>query len=238
MKNKSLLFLLLVALVVNACTPSIAPTDESPTSIPTEEPLAIPTQTESVPQSEPPIVTSWKAIRDARYGFGLAVPCWWLVSPIPEQGMGGVMTITNYDEAYFMAHSSKGFWEWSNGTLKLDIVIMEGVDPAKSDVNAYMQFVDPTMTGLVSVESQQIGSHTATVATLSNLINTNDPNVKLFIFRLAPDKLLMVAPTPQNIIKTPDFQAVLSSIALTVDEQVTLPNITPAPALIDSTCAR
>jgi hypothetical protein len=41
------------------------------------------------------------------------------------------------------------------GTLKLDLVVMEGIDPAKSDAEAYMGFVDPTMSALVSAEQQQ-----------------------------------------------------------------------------------
>lgn len=237
MKTQLIVFLLLVALFMSACAPSIALTEDVPAPIPTEEPLPAPTQTESAPQPEQPVVTAWKAVRDARYGFGLATPCWWVVNPIPAEGAGGVMTITNYDEAYFMAHSNKGFWEWPNGTLKLDVIVMEGADPARNDADAYMQFVDPSMTGLVSVEAQQFGSHSATVITLSNLVNTADPDTKLFIFRLAPDILLMVAPFPQNIIETPEFQAILSSIVLTPEEQVALPLIPPAPALIEASCA-
>jgi len=235
MKYKFLMLLLLVTLIVSACAPSVAPT-ETLEPIPKEEALEIPTQTEPAPQSELPVTSAWKAVRDVRYGFGLAVPCWWLVSPIPEQGFGGAMTITNYDEAYFMQHSNKGFWEWPNGTLKLDLIVMEGVDPAKSDTEAYMGFVDPSMTGMVSAEQQSIGGHTVTVVTLANLINTSDPHTRLFIHRLSPDKLLIVAPIPQTVIETPDFQAILASIVLSPDEQVALPTITPAPALINAPC--
>jgi hypothetical protein len=237
MKTKSFLFLLLVALSVNACTPSIAVTEKQPAPTATEEPLPIATQLESTSQPEKPVSTAWKAIRDPHFGFGLAIPCWWLANPIPAGGIGGVETIKNYDEAYFNANSNKGYWEWPNGALKIDIVVMEGVDPAKADADAYMEFVDPTETGLVSAEEQQIGPNTVSVITLSNLINTNDPNTKMFIFRLAPDKLLMVAPTPQSIIDTPDFQVILKSIVLKPDEQITLPIITPAPALINASCA-
>ncbi|MBK9927682.1 MAG: hypothetical protein IPP66_20620 [Anaerolineales bacterium] len=237
MKTKSLVFLLVIAIFVSACVPAVA--SPEPISTTVEETSPIPTQTQEPSQPEIPVVPSvWKTIRDPRYGFGLAVPCWWLVSPIPAEGVGGVMIIKNYDEAYFNANSKKGFWEWPNGTLKLDIVIMEGVDPAKSETDAYVQFIDPTTTGLVSAETQQISSRTVTVVTLSNLVNTNDPHTKLFIFRLAPDKLLIVAPTPQNIIDAPDFQAVLQSIVLTADEQVILPTITPAPALINASCVQ
>lgn len=236
MKTKPAIFLVLVVLILSACTPSITATD-TPAPILTEETPPAPTQTNSSPQPELPVATAWKAVRDARYGFGLAVPCWWLVNPIPEQGFGGVMTIANYDEAYFMANSTKGFWDWSNGALKLDLVVMEGIDPAKPDAEAYMGFVDPTMSRLVSTEQQQHGSHTATVLTFANLINTNEPNTRVFIHRLAPDKLLVVSPIPQTAVDTPDFQAILASIVLTSDKQIALPGITPAPVLIDAPCA-
>lgn len=178
----------------------------------------------------------WKEVRDPRFGFGVALPCWWQVNPIPSGGIGGVMTVKNYDEAYFNTHSIKGFWEWPNGTLKIDFYITEGVDPTKSDADAYMALVDPTITGLTSSSLQQTGIHSATVLVLSNLVNRNDPDGKIFLYRLAPDKLLGVAPTPQSIIDTPDFQAILSSIVLSSDEQIALPTITPAPALINASC--
>ena len=148
------------------------------------------------------------------------------------------MTIYNYDEAYFNTHSTKGFWEWPNGTLKMDLIVMEGVDPANSDIDGYMQFSDPSMERVDAIESQQFGSHAATVASLANVDNPNSPITKVYFFRLAPDKLLMVNPIPQSIIDTPDFQAILASIVLTPKEQVTLPTITPAPALIDASCAQ
>jgi hypothetical protein len=166
------------------------------------------------------------------------VPCWWLVSPIPEEGFGGAMIIKNYDDAYFNANSNKGFWDWPNGTLKLDVVVMEGVDPAKSDADAYMEITDPTITRIVSAEQQQFGAHTTTVLTVANLVNTNDPDMRLFFYRPSPNILIMIVPVPQTIIDTPDFQALLSSIVLTPDEQITLPTLTPAPALIDASCAQ
>ena len=237
MKNKSLLLLLLFVLFASACAPSVAPTEESPALFPTEEPQAVPTQADPAPQPEQPIATAWRAVRDQRYGFGLAVPCWWIVNPIPEGGFGGAMTIYNYDEAYFMANSTKGFWEWPNGTLKMDIIVMEGIDPTNSDIDGYRQFSDPTMERVDAVELQQFGSHSATVASLANVDNPNSPITKVYFFRLAPDKLLMVNPAPQSIIDTPDFQAILTSIVLAPEEQIALPLIAPAPALIDSSCA-
>jgi hypothetical protein len=238
MKSKSLLLIFTIALFVSSCAPSVAPTQESSAPLPIEEPQAVPTQTESGPQPEQPISTAWRAVLDQRYGFGLAVPCWWIVHPIPEGGFGGAMTIYNYNEAYFNAHSTKGFWDWPNGTLKMDVIVMEGIDPANSDIDGYKQFSDPTMERVDSVESQQFGSHSATVASLTSVDNPISPITIVYFFRLAPDKLLMVNPIPQSIIDTPDFQAILASFVLTPGEQVTLPTITPAPALIDSSCAQ
>jgi hypothetical protein len=236
MNSKITIALLLFVFTISSCAPSVAPTEELPIPAATEEPLPT-TPPEIAPQPELPISTAWKAIRDQRFGFGLAVPCWWLVSPIPDEGFGGAMIIKNYDDAYFNANSNKGFWDWPNGTLKLDVVVMEGVDPAKSDVDAYMEITDPTITGIVSAEQQQFGAHTATVLTVANLVNTNDPDMRLFFYRPSPNILIMIVPVPQTIIDTPDFQALLSSIVLTPDEQITLPTITPAPALIDASCA-
>lgn len=141
------------------------------------------------------------------------------------------------DDAYFNANSNKGFWDWPNGTLKLDIVTMEGINSAVSDADAFMQQSDPTMTNFVSAEQIQYGSHLATVAVIASVNSPSDSPIKLFIFRFTPDKLLMINPIPQSIIDTPDFQALLASVVLSADEQIALPHITPAPALIDASCA-
>ena len=220
--------LILFVLLVSACAPATESTEIA------VEPLPVPTE-EVAPQPEQPVSTAWRAVRDPRYGFGFAIPCWWLTNPIESDG--AIYTVKNYDDAYFNAHSQKGFWEWPNGTLKLDIVIFEGADPTLSDADAYIQLSDPSMTGLVSAETRQFGSHAGTVTVLANLDNPNSENATVVLFRLAPDKLLMVNPVPQTIIDTPDFQALLSSVALSTDEDITLPIITPAPALIDASCA-
>ncbi|MBE0683983.1 MAG: hypothetical protein IH589_18945 [Anaerolineales bacterium] len=240
MKKTIPFLLILIAMLAAACTPQAEPTPiqlpaSEPSPLPTPETVTLP-QTDSSPGQSSP---AWKEIRNLRFGFGLAVPCWWLVRPIPAEGFGGVMTLANYDETYFMANSNKGYWDWPNGALKIDAVVMENADPALPDKEAYMAFVDASMQGLISSKTQQTGAHTATVLKFSNLVNTNDPPVKVFIYRLAPDKLLAINPIPQSIIDTPDFQAILASIALTPLEQIVLPSIPPAATpLIDASCAQ
>ncbi len=262
MKTRLSVFLLLTILLAAACTPqatltpaadlpaestlpaptepvAVSPTESTPaTSAPTESvvPATEAVPATSVPAAEPS--RAWKEVRDTRYGFGLAVPCWWLVTPIPEQAMGGVMTIANYDETYFAANSNKGYWDWPNGTLKIDIAPFEGVDPNLSDVDAYMKFVDTSMEGLVSSETKQIGAHTMNVLTMQNMVNQNEPPYQIFILRLAADKLLLINPIPKSIINTPDFQTMLNSLVLTPQEQVVLPTTDPsATPLIEASCA-
>jgi len=224
----------LCGLLISACAPVTETTEISVEPLQTEEQLPVPTE-EAAPQPKQPVSTAWRAVRDTRYGFGFAIPCWWQTNPIESDG--ALYTVRNYDDAYFNANSNKGFWEWPNGTLKLDIVVFEGADPAKSDADAYIQIADPSMVGLVSEETRQFGSHIGTITVLANLDNPNAENATVVLFRLAPEKLLMVNPVPQIIIDTSDFQVLLSSFAMSMEEDITLPIITPSPALIDASCA-
>jgi len=231
--------LLLTTLFISGCRGGATEAITEPTAaIENTPPVA--SETVILRESTQPIPASnaWKEVRDARFGFGLALPCWWLVTPITPGGTVSVMTVKNYDEAYFNAHNTKGFWDWPNGALKLDVVVFEGADSSKTGADAYMAFVDPSTEGSVSTETQQTGLYTATVVTLANLANASDPISKVFVYRLAPDKLLVVNPAPQSVIDTPDFQAILSSIVFSPDERITLPSITPAPALIAASCAQ
>lgn len=239
MKKTNLLLYVLIASLLAACTPQVSPL---PTQIPPQEQTPLPALvTDSVPTAESNSQASsvaWKEIRDPRFGFGLAVPCWWIVSPISPEGIGGLLGLANYDEAYFMANSQKGYWDWPNGALKIDIVVFENVNPSLPDAEAYRELTDPDTEGLVSVATQQTGTHTATVLTLQNLVNQNDPAIRVFIYRLAPDKLILINPVPQSIIDTSDFQAILASIVLTPNEQLAIPPTPPTSApLVDASCA-
>ncbi len=239
MTKKLIPFLLTMAVSVTACAthrdtaPVLLPDGATTLPSPTDTPVPLP---QAGPAAETPSA-AWREVRDARYGFGLAIPCWWIVSPIPPQGVGGVMTISNYDEAYFMANSQKGFWDWPNGALKIDIVVIEDANPQLSDTDAYMELVDTNMQALISSETRQTGAHPAAVLTLQNLVNQNDPPIRVFIHRLAPDKLILINPIPQGILDTPDFQTLLSTMVLTPQEAITIPSTPPAETpLINAVC--
>ena len=166
--------LVLFVLLISACAPVTESTNISVEPLQTEEPLPAPTE-DTAPQSELPVSTAWRAVRDMRYGFGFAIPCWWQTNPIESDG--ALYTVRNYDDAYFNANSNKGFWEWPNGTLKLDLVVFEGVDPALSDADAYIQIADPSMVGLVSADVRQFGSHAGTITVLANLDKERIPRI-------------------------------------------------------------
>lgn len=239
MKKTNLLLFILIASLLAACIPQAFPTL---TQIPTQQQTPLPSPaTDSVPTTESnsqASPTAWKEIRDPRYGFGLAVPCWWIVSPIPPEGTGGVQGLANYDEAYFMANSQKGYWDWPNGSLKIDVVVFENINPALPDAEAYKEMANSDTEEIASVTTQQTGAHTATILTIQNMVNQNDPPIRVFIYRLTPETLIMINPIPQSIIDSPDFQTIISSIVLTPNEHILLPSSPPTSApLIDASCA-
>jgi hypothetical protein len=90
------------------------------------------TEPRAVPMSGP--AYPWIKLRDARYGYGLAVPCYWTVYPTPPQGNYAAMSMRSYDDAYFMAHSEKGGWiggKRPEGAVSMDMVVIEGIKPTR-----------------------------------------------------------------------------------------------------------
>ena len=233
-------FVILTTLFISGCgltqitqsTPR--PANDEASALPTELPVSLPPADTTQKQTSSSL---WMEVRDPRFGFGLAVPCWWLVTPTPDEGVGGIMTIKNFDETYFNANYTKGFWDWPNGSLKLELLVVEGIDPSLFNTDAYMTMVDPSMQGLVSSEERQIGQNTATVLVLKNMVNANDPDYTTFIYRLAAEKILSVNLYPQTLLGSPDIQALLASITLTPDRQTPLPQVDPQSVpLISNSC--
>jgi len=238
----SLPLFFVLAVLLGACAPQV-----------TQEPIPLETQPveSSIPESVPPteIASStempagnseWVTYRDSRYGIGLAYPCWWTFDPMPAEGYGGAINLRSFDEEYFRAHSTKGSWNNSappEGVFALDIAVFENIDPALSTVDAWKIFTDPDMSAIASAEERAIGQNTATVIQMLNMNNSSDPPATLYVYRLAPDKLLMVNPIFQDRLDANDIQGILTSLSLKPDRAIVLPAFAPHEPLIAAACA-
>jgi hypothetical protein len=234
-------FLIILSALLAACAPQSA---SASTEIPAAEtPSAVSTQpiqstVEVQPTLEPPAANSaWAQYRDPRYGIGVAYPCWWVKYPIPAEGNGATLSLRSFDEDYFRANSVKGQWKDGvapEGVFTADFVVFEGVDPAKSNTEAYP--IDPMANAIFSSEDKLIGQNQATVIRLRDLVNGDAPLFTVILFRLAPDKLLAFVTQQQDRLDSPDLQGILDSLSLSPDQPVTLPTVAPHPPLIPAAC--
>ena len=234
--------LMIVSILLGACAPRTPQEPLPPETQPVETPLpedAQPTETAS-PTEAPAAEGAWVTYRDPRYGVGLAFPCWWAFTPMPEQGYGGAMTLRSFDEEYFRAHSTKGHWNGDippEGVFAIDIGVFEGFDPAMSITDAWGTVTDPTMSAIASAEERMIGQNQATVLQMQNLVNSEDPLFTMYLFRLAPDKILFFNPLFQDRIDSNDVQGVLTSLSLSPNQEIVVPAFAPHEPLIAAACA-
>ena len=240
-RKNSLTVLFIASTLLAACVPqpvSPAPPETQPVETLVSE---SPPPTEIVPATETQSVSIlWTGYRDERYGIGLAFPCWWAFIPMPAEGYGGAMTLRSFDEDYFRAHSTKGNWNESvppEGVFALDIGVFEGIDPTLSTVDAWASMTDPSMSVIASAEEQMIGQNQATVIQMQNVVNTSDPLFTMYLYRLAPDKILMVSPLFQDRLDTNDIQGILTSLSLSPDVPIQVPTVMPHEPLIAAACA-
>ena len=234
-KNNLVIFFIL-SILLPACVPQ---TLQEPTPLETQ-PLET-LETESVPPTEILAGNSgWVTYRDPRYGIGLAYPCWWAFTPMPTDGYGGAISLRSFDEEYFRTHSTKGNWNGAvppEGVFALDIAVFENIDPALSTVDAWLTFTDPTMSAIASAEELVIGQNAATVIQMLNMNNSSDPPSTLYVYRLMPDKILMVNPLFQDRLDADDIQGVLTSLSLSTDQPIVVPAFAPHEPLIAAACA-
>jgi len=240
-RKNTLAVLLIVPILLAACgqqatqEPVLPQTEVMETPAPESAP-----PTEKLPPTEEPVVDSaWVTYRDPRYGIGLAYPCWWTFTPMPEEGYGGAMTLRSFDEDYFRAHSTKGSWNGAppEGVFAIDVGVFEGFDPAMSITEAWNTVTDPTMSVIASAEEQMIGQNQGTVIQMQNVVNSDDPLFTMYLFRLAPDKILMFSPLFQDRIDTNDVQSILDSLSLSPDQEIVVPAFAPHEPLIAAACA-
>jgi len=253
MSAKRLALLLSFSALLAACAPQPVP---APTMIPataTAVPAITPSaqateaaqaasqpsaEVQSVPTTEQPAAKSpWIQYRDARYGIGVAYPCWWAFHPMPADGNGGAIGLRSFDEDYFRAHSVKGYWKDGivpDGVFTADLVVFDPVDPAKSNVDAYP--LDPGMNAIASSEDKVIGRNQATVIQIKDFINEKAPLTPVILFRPAPDKLLAFVTQQPDRLDSPDLQGILDSLSLSPDQPILVPTVEPHPPLINAAC--
>lgn len=236
----SLAVLFIVSILLAACAPQ--KTQPDPLEMQPELtllPESVPS-IETVPVTETLAVSSeWVAYRDPRYGVGLAYPCWWVFTPMPAEGYGGSMTLRSFDEDYARANSTKGNWNDNmvpEGVFALDIAVFEGINPTLTTTEAWAGMTDPTMSKIVSSEERMIGQNQATVIQIQNVVNNNDPLFTMYLFRLAPDKILMFSPLFQDRLNSNDIQGILASLSLNPDQPITMPTVAPHEPLIAADC--
>jgi hypothetical protein len=241
MLTKRFTFSLVLLALLAACAPQPVPV---PTDVPaTEAPSLVstmpvqPTVEPQVTPEQPAANSAWAQYRDPRYGIGLAYPCWWVMYPMPAEGLGGTISLRSFDEDYFRANSVKGQWKDGivpEGVFAVDLAVFEGIDPALSNADAYPR--DPEMSAIVSSEDKLIGQNQATVIQLQNLNNTDDPLFTAILFRLAPDKLMIFVTQQQDRLDSTDAQGILNSLSLSPDQPVVVPSYAPHPPLIPAAC--
>lgn len=190
---------------------------------------------ETPPTGEPAVAGQWVEYRDPRYGIGLAIPCWWTFSPLPAEGMGGTMSIRSYDDDYFFANSTKGWWtagDWPEGALKVDLSVWQEFEPTLNTLEAFRTTFDHESSAIASTQEVRIGENEAMLVEMQNLVNTADPNSRLYVFRLSADSLIMVSAAPDRALFSADVQALLNSLSLAPEKPVVLPAVAPSPAII------
>jgi hypothetical protein len=229
-RMKQVVTLFLIITLLSAC----APADATP---PASSATALPTQSESIFQPSPSIL--WTEIRDERFGFGFAMPCWWQFTEMPAEGILSTMTIRNYDDNFFIRNSENGVWKGGRppqGVMSMDITVATGIDPTLSMVDAYLTLVDTETYSVLSTQERNISDRVYTVVALKSQINPSEQASIVYLKGLTPDSILIFSTYPTEAIFSSDAQLIFGSFASVEDEAVILPDVIPAPAVINMAC--
>jgi len=197
--------------------------------------ISLPPEELTLPIEEPEEDFSylWMEYRDPRYSYGVALPTHWTIYPTPADATDGAMSTSSFDEAYFLAHATKGWWTDGvipEGVIKMDFAGISDeypeLDLAASIKAIYSQAEE---TVLLSTEPVVYNNHEAVLLTTASP-NHLEETYTTVAFRLPNDKILLVTVYWGDVFTTPDVQAILNSFAFE-GEPVTLPNFAPYPPL-------
>jgi len=187
-----------------------------------------PTQ-EIVTNTPAPVSPLWVEYWDPRYGYGLALPCFWNIYPTQADAFSGGPSIRSYDSYFFLANSVRSQWvnsEWPQGAVKFDLYVSEDVDPSLSLIDAARQELAKQEFIVQSIEEVTIGSNTAALAVRGG---QDDPSIpdKTYVFRLSPSSMLFFYVNPRAMLDSPEVQAIITSLAVSNAEKISMPVIPP-----------
>lgn len=237
-KNLSILILFIVLAIILIWIPNLSDSsDSSNTPLTT---TGLPVQPTSA-DSSASIVDSlfWIEQRNERFGFGIATPCWWEVTPMPAEGVISSMTVRNFDEAFFLANSDKGAWLGGippKDVVSIDITVATDIDLTQTLAKSFLQLVDTNTYSINNAIDRTIGNNTFTIVVLENVNNPSEPNSVIYLTSLEPNALVIFSATPPQAIQSNDVQAILSSFAASADELVKFPQVAPEEPLINKPC--
>jgi hypothetical protein len=144
------------------------------------------------------------------------------------------MTMSSYDEAYFMAHSVKGGWEDGSppeGAYKIDMIVMEEIPTSQALADAARDRLSGEFSSVRAVNPLKIGANQA-VSVITVDPNHPEETFESLVFRLAADKILVMSAYPQEAWDSGDVQSILRSLVLTEDETVVMPASGPEAPII------
>jgi hypothetical protein len=118
----------------------------------------------------------------------------------------------------------------------MDITVATGIDPTLSMVDAYLTLVDTETYSVLSTQERNISDRVYTVVALKSQINPSEQASIVYLKGLTPDSILIFSTYPTEAIFSSDAQLIFGSFASVEDEAVILPDVIPAPAVINMAC--
>jgi hypothetical protein len=245
-------FMGLVLLLVSCEQPAAVPTFTTAgttealfptaTATPTSEPTATAVPTPTIEPSPEPTATTeptatptpdgsqfWVEMQDPHYGVGFAVPCYWEVNfpaEYPERGSGISYSIRNYTEEYALSFP-RGEGVFEAGGIKIDMSFMNGPFWGADAGTSLSGFVTALYSGVPDItvletEEQAINGQPALRVTTEGTFGTG----QFYLFAVSDEVYLLFGPNTEAL-DAPDVLHVLSSIALTSEVAVAIPDAVP-----------
>lgn len=241
-KKTLLMMILVLALAGFACgqfdvevlDPNANTNNEAPTNTPAEDGLETPSQEAARDEtSSSEYAQYWTEVEDYRTGVRFAIPCFWVADiPLPEQDPSGFgsFSVNNFTSEFVASLGNKqAETVWTIGGMKFDF--------------GYIKFSEYNLTGeanlddlanamYINNDDSQITSLTPLALNGQEALRVDSTGVRgdgrFYLLHFDSEMVVMVAPFPLGTDATPDFQAILHSIALTPEIEVQVPDQMPS----------